>query len=273
MPVIGRYVFEMNSPFYYLWAIYILYKHRKKVPDFFSYTKDVNLNWLFYFTHGFAAYLVFGLLTSLIYEIFAYEMVLNVYSYTGIILVAYVFGIGYFGYGQKSIFVDFDAEITPQFAIASEIKPLTKTIKVEALKKEKRENETKKSRYQKSGLKDSESHHLILKLNEFMETEKPFLDCELNLKMLAEAIDVSPHNISQVLNEHHGQNFFDYINKYRVDEVKRLLEKNGSESYTLLSLAFEAGFNSKSTFYTAFKKHTQLTPAQYRKQIAIEAMS
>ncbi|MES9930149.1 MAG: helix-turn-helix domain-containing protein, partial [Candidatus Thiodiazotropha sp. 6PDIVS] len=74
----------------------------------------------------------------------------------------------------------------------------------------------------------------------------------------------SPNYLSQVINEQSGYNFFDFINRYRVDEAKRCLTTPSGQS-NVLSIALDSGFNSKSAFYTAFKRHTGQTPSQYRK--------
>ena len=90
-----------------------------------------------------------------------------------------------------------------------------------------------------------------------------YLDASLSLPKLAKHIAVSPSYISQTLNEHIGMNFFDYVNHYRVGAAKTQLSSTDS---TVLEIAMNVGFNAKSSFYTAFKKETQLTPLQYRQQ-------
>jgi AraC-like DNA-binding protein len=108
---------------------------------------------------------------------------------------------------------------------------------------------------------------LIEKLIRFMEEKKPYLDPELSLSTLSKAIGVNRNQLSQLINEGTGENFYDFVNKYRVEEVKRLMIDPQKQNYNLLGLALEAGFKSKSTFNLIFKRFTGLTPTEYKKNI------
>jgi AraC-like DNA-binding protein len=108
----------------------------------------------------------------------------------------------------------------------------------------------------------------ILRLKEklltYMEANKPFLNPELTLIDLAKQIAISRNQLSQVINTGVGDNFYNFINKFRVEEVKELIKKDTGKQFTILSLANDAGFNSKSSFNNIFKKMTGLTPSEYR---------
>ena len=97
-----------------------------------------------------------------------------------------------------------------------------------------------------------------------MESSKPYLDPELTLVDLARQLEISRNQLSQVINAGVGDNFYNFINKFRVEEVKRLINHDSSRQYTILALASDAGFNSKSSFNSIFKKATGLTPSEYR---------
>lgn len=100
-------------------------------------------------------------------------------------------------------------------------------------------------------------------LQHFMEKQKPYLDSQLTLQKLATLSDIPAYRISDILNKHIGVNFFDFVNRYRVEEWKRQII-DVSPSTTIQEVAFQSGFNSKSSFNAAFKKHTGQTPSEYR---------
>jgi AraC-like DNA-binding protein len=100
-------------------------------------------------------------------------------------------------------------------------------------------------------------------LAEFMEMERPWLDPELTLSVLAERIGLNASQLSFLVNNGFQQNFNDFVNTYRVEEVKRKLNLPEFQHLSLLGVAFESGFNSKATFNRAFKKLTGNAPSQY----------
>jgi len=105
------------------------------------------------------------------------------------------------------------------------------------------------------------------RLIRFMEENKPFLNPLLNLQDLASQIKVPGHHLSQVLNSCFDQNFFDFVNTYRIKESQRLLAGEKGRERTVLDILYDTGFNSKSVFNTAFKKHTGMTPTQFKKRL------
>ncbi len=118
------------------------------------------------------------------------------------------------------------------------------------------------TKYKTSALSKPQSQQIAQKIENAMTSDELFLDANLSLPKLAKHINTSPNYISQTLNEALDVNFFDCVNRYRVLYAQdALLESNS----TVLDIAMKAGFNSKSAFYTAFKKHTGLTPIQYKK--------
>ncbi|MEX2514333.1 MAG: helix-turn-helix domain-containing protein [Cyclobacteriaceae bacterium] len=103
-----------------------------------------------------------------------------------------------------------------------------------------------------------------------MEKDKFFKGENVSIKDVAENIDERPYIVSQAINSCLGKNFFDLINNYRVEEAKILMHEGRLSHLSLLGIAFEAGFTSKTAFNTAFKKHTGLTPSQYKKSQAFQ---
>ena len=97
-----------------------------------------------------------------------------------------------------------------------------------------------------------------------MDTEKPYLRPDLSLADLASTLDVSKSELTYLLNNYIGVNFFSYVNQYRLKSVLQKLEDSKFNHLTILSIAFDCGFNSKSTFNSLFKQHTGVTPSEYR---------
>jgi len=97
-----------------------------------------------------------------------------------------------------------------------------------------------------------------------MQKERVYTNSELSLDDVASGINISSHTLSQLLNVFIRRNFFNYVNEFRVKEVKRLLVDPGFDNYSLLGIAEEAGFNSKSSFNRIFKNETGMTPSAYK---------
>lgn len=111
----------------------------------------------------------------------------------------------------------------------------------------------------------TETEQTLKLLSEYMSTEKPYRDPELSLQKLAIGLNLPEKQLSQLINKHIGKHFFDYVNEYRINDAKTLLKEQ--THLTVLEILYEIGFNSKSSFYTAFKKETHQTPLVYRKSI------
>jgi AraC-like DNA-binding protein len=104
-----------------------------------------------------------------------------------------------------------------------------------------------------------------------IQNERPYLDPQVNLPSLANKIGLSVHELSYVLNAGVGKNFYQFINEYRIAEAKNLLQECGQSNYDMQEIGIRAGFNSKTTFYTAFRKSIGLTPKQYMEQVTSQA--
>ncbi len=105
-----------------------------------------------------------------------------------------------------------------------------------------------------------------VKLEYQMEVEKAYRDLDISLRSLAEKVSIQPHLLSRILNEHLKCNFSDYINSYRIEEAKKILDSSRGAEENVTTVAHDVGFNSMTTFYKAFKKHTGMTPKQYKEE-------
>jgi AraC-like DNA-binding protein len=108
---------------------------------------------------------------------------------------------------------------------------------------------------------------ILDQLRGHMGTRRPWLDPDLTLEQLALQLKLRPKLLSQAINEGLGQNFFEFINRYRIEEARRLLTNPADKKITVLEVLYQVGFNSKSSFNTVFKKQTGLTPSEFKKKM------
>jgi len=123
----------------------------------------------------------------------------------------------------------------------------------------------KKEKYWYSNLSGYESKELLYRLNAYINETQIYRKSGLSLKELASGIGVSERHLSQAINDQKGQNFFDFVNYYRVEHAKRLLTQNNDNKRTMFDIFWESGFNSKTTFNNTFKKFTGITPSEFQK--------
>ena len=122
------------------------------------------------------------------------------------------------------------------------------------------------TKYGGSQLSMPEKKVILEQVLAFMVKNKPYLEPELTLDQLATRLTLRPRVFSQVINEGLQQNFFEFINRYRIEDAKRLLTNPADKKITVLEVLYEVGFNSKSSFNTLFKRHTGLTPSAFKKK-------
>lgn len=125
-------------------------------------------------------------------------------------------------------------------------------------------SETRKAHYEKSRITGLDVNVIFNRLTELMRDEKVFADEELSLRDLAGELGISPHQLSEILNERLKKNFNTFINEYRIEEAKKMLIEESRRS--ILSIGIAVGFNSNTTFCTVFSKIEGISPSQYRKQ-------
>lgn len=119
-------------------------------------------------------------------------------------------------------------------------------------------------KYANSSLDEAARQRIRKKLQEVMETRQIYKQASLSLRQLSEELRESSHYLSQVINQDLHTSFYEWVNQYRIEAAKQMLLQH--PDYTILAIAEEVGFNSKSTFNTAFRHYTQMTPSEYRRQ-------
>jgi len=156
-----------------------------------------------------------------------------------VIVITY---LGYYGINQSRI-------LLPEFLV------------VEAV------DNKKSNKNQLSNSSEQEIEELKTMLENVLQNENPYLDENLSLRKLADMLSTTDKNLSTLLNQFMGISFYDLINKRRVEAVKKMIAKETSDKYSLMGIAYECGFNSKSSFIRAFKKETGLSPSEYKKKL------
>lgn len=261
--IIGVAVKLIQIPIYILAGLILLKRHQTQLPHLFSSTQKITLSWL----HLFAwSLLIIWFISAISLSLFFFAKI-NIPSfgglYSNIAVSILVFILGYFGFRQTTIFMpqhlvnnSNSPSILEQLAPSEEV--LSSSLRPVS-------SNTSSEKYAKSGLNPTTADGAYQSLLQMMEQQRPYLNPQLNLYGLAELLDLPPNHLSQVINAYANQNFFDFVNQYRVEAVKEKLAAKAHLQHTLLGIAFDCGFNSKSSFNRAFKKFTGKTPTAYLK--------
>ncbi|MEI6263923.1 MAG: AraC family transcriptional regulator [Sphingobacteriia bacterium] len=243
---------------YLVYAYVLLKRHQVNMKRIVSNMHQVNLDWLIKFLNIISIVLVIWLNDALFGLPYITEA-------TNVIYAICVFFLAYYSIKQKTIFAfkqkDID-EIVDLFENDSITNATNELPKYQTVDKETVTIEKPKTKR----LSESQMENLSIHLTALMETEKMYLDNDLNLPTIAEKLGIGIHEASFLINETAGDNFYNYINKFRVEEAKRLLASAKMEQLNILGIAFASGFNSKTTFNTTFKKIVGISPSQFSKE-------
>lgn len=251
-------------------TIVFLRRHREQVKESYSSTERVNLRWLLRLGAA-AAFIWFMAVAFQLIEVTGVGAVPLSDDVIALAIAIMVYAIGYMGLRQPEVF-KFE---TAEHRIPAELREAAHSAPGPRLVMSPREPnapddaaaESSGGRYERSGLSPREAERLKTALTAAMETEEPWRDSELTLADLAESLSTTPHKLSEVINTQLGRTFYDFVNGYRVREVQRRIAAGEAQRLTMLTLALDAGFASKSTFNVVFKKHTSQTPSGYRQAL------
>lgn len=231
----------LSGPFYFILSILSLKRLDVNIFNNFSTLENVNLSWLrkLIYTFGFiwTALMIFATIHH-VFNMFSWIFCTHGLTLS---LSVFIIIIGYLGLKQKEIFVNFP-DSGSEFVTEE------------------------RAKYSGVAADEEETKHYVSNLRQYMDAEKPYLDPEISLPELSKRLGVSSHFLSRVINEQLGVNFFDFVNRYRVEEVKLRITDPKFNYLSILGIAFESGFNTKSTFNRVFKKTTGLTPKEFREQ-------
>jgi len=233
--LLSQIILHLQIATYIIASFYKIYLYRKDIKNHFSTIEQINLNWLLIIIVAFAAMWLMDF-TSFIITIMGKAGSGTIYYLLiSSIAINLLFAnyMVYRGLKQPDAF--------------SGIKPAGK--------------------YASSNISNEKENDLAKQLKLLMQNKKPFLSADLTIKDLSEQLNTHQKYLSQVINNQFHQNFFDFINGYRIEEAKVIISKNEDDKMTILEILFEVGFNSKSAFNNAFKKHTGKTPTEFKSSV------
>jgi AraC-like DNA-binding protein len=236
--------FFLSITIYSVLAFIEIRKHQSNLKNLVSYTSGViTLNWLKIVSISFyAAYFVLFILGGLnmIGNYIPFDPYFVIFGF----ITLFTFLYSFYGIKQPVIFG-------------------------QELKEEDEVNRRDAEKYTRSGLKDEQASDYLEMLITYVEINKPYLDRDLSIHDLSLMTGIPRHFITQVLNEKYKRNFFTFINEYRVKEAVERFSDMKYSNYTILAIAFDSGFNSKTTFNSIFKNQTGKTPSEYRAKITV----
>lgn len=242
---LGSYFYAIQLSFVLIHALLYsalslikIQNHQKVIQQFASSTQSIDLRWIKYIIYSvFALLLIVG-----VFNLVFYELPLN--KYMNLVVFAFVLFIAYYSLKQSDVFPTVNNELpdsndyADNAIVQNEKKLLLPDDKVEELKK---------------------------CLCQLMDEKELYLDCDLNLIKLASELKITSHQLSFIINHGFNQNFFQFVNTYRVQKAKELLKSDSNDKLSMLGVAFESGFSSKTSFNTTFKKMTNQTPSEFKR--------
>lgn len=224
----------------------LIARFNKQIKNVLSSIEQVQMTWLRNTTLAiFSAWILFLIEDTLM------TMGINLSNFVlvSVVFAVYVYASGVIGLMKSEIFASPDVETAMHDVseLGEEASAPTST------------------KYEKSGLEEETAKQYVRQLLRLMEEKKPYTNASLTLPQLAGMLGITPHNLSEVINTQLKKNFYDFVNGYRIEQVKKDLADPAKMHLKILSIAFDAGFNSKATFNTLFKEHTGTTPSEFRK--------
>lgn len=240
--MIYGWIFISLVIYYVISALRIVIRFKKQIKDNYSFNSyKISLDWLFVMIILFVLLILLIIISSVLYE----QGMINakVYIFRHILELIHVYALSIWGFHQKQLI----SVSTTDLEVESEV------------------DESSSGKYVKSGLKSEDAKSYVENLIKYMDDSKVWKDSELSIAKLASQTSISKHQLSEVLNEYLGKNFYVFVNEYRVEYAKQLLMNKEYSNWSIIAIAYECGFNSKTAFNIFFKKYTQQTPSEFKK--------
>jgi AraC-like DNA-binding protein len=255
---------------YVIFSFYFYNQYKKQIENIFSYKENIDLKWIKMLVISF---LVLFLMIDMIH-FFSVKTSMPHRILFNTSMLIFNFVIFANGLYQKNIF------IKPFVSVENPIIPFQEVLESRQLNDESNqipvvmvevdsEIDNSQSKYHNSNLSDNVKIKIIEDLEKYM-TMKPYNYSNLTIDDVAESLQTNTKYLSQIINETYQKNFYNYINMFRVNDSKEMLISPEFSNYSTEGIAKSVGFNSKSSFYTAFKKYTGLTPIEFKNKSMIE---
>lgn len=249
-PFIRLFILSASIITYHILAYSLWKKYQQNLHHFFSDTTALQMNWV-------KQFIIVSASVTTIVALALFLLYINYpnghqYRYGFVALSICIYWFSYTALTKPSVFSvikgNTQSKENPAFVL-----PVLKVYKPTV-------------KYANSALNSEDVNTIITRLEKLMQTEQLYLQPGVTINQLADALKCSRHHLSQVLNDKLQQSYYDYINGLRIEEAKRLLIDPQLEQIKIASIAYDAGFNSLSTFNDVFKKYTGKTPSDYRKE-------
>ncbi|MCY1720645.1 helix-turn-helix domain-containing protein [Prolixibacteraceae bacterium Z1-6] len=226
---------------YWVFSVKLILSHRKNIPFYFSnYSQKNTLTWLIFVVLIFLLFFVLEFFFSSLGRILNFNLIPFFSLPTSLTVFSFI--IIFFGINQSVIY---------KFKTFNPGAP----------------NENVDEKYKRSALSEQQINEINKQVYAYLKDKKPYLNPEFSLQMMVDDLGISRQNLSQVINAGQQKNFYQLINGFRLEEVKTLLNDPAYSHYTILGIALECGFNSKTSFNRIFKEETGLTPTQFKRNL------
>jgi len=234
--------FTIQASLYIYCIIRSLLRFKSRLEDLFADTVNKDLTWMYWVILYLCFYWSLDLVDSIVDISTEYSMLSNVML--AAMELGLIMSVSLFGLQQKPIF-----DTSGDLGNIEEIMSAT--------------GANNNSKYNSSALSSEDKKRISKKIDAAMQDDKLYQDPNLSLPILSKHIKTNSNYVSQTLNEEIGETFFDYVNKWRVEEAIELIKTTDD---TILAISLKANFNSRSSFYKVFKRHTDMTPKAYREK-------
>ncbi|MCR9131676.1 MAG: helix-turn-helix domain-containing protein [bacterium] len=223
----------------FIWYLRRLNLYQVKIKDYYSNLEGVDLSWLKYFLWVYISVYTTSFTVMVLY---AFELIINLdlaFRIISVSIFSALVWMIYNGLKQYSLANFSDVEL----------------------------NESDNVKYETSSLQKEDSEKLFKKIDQLFKEQMLFINPDLKLQDVARTLNSTNHKISQSINENAGISFYNYVNNFRVNYFKLQLADPEKRKFTILTLGFDSGFNSKASMNRIFKKQVGVTPREYLKTI------